>query len=148
MDTLNWWGPHSLWFHWLKSWFQAGRYTLSELCIDPFLFSIPLKHRWSLEWYNVGSTVRQTQTIPHILMKLVFASIETLPVAKRGDKEDHLQRLLSTFCSHCLFSYNQYIYVLKQRSKRFEGDLNHFYRISAHEVNTESDHFSIIILLF
>lgn len=29
-------------------------------------------------------------------MKLAFASLETLPVAKGGDKEDHLQRLLPT----------------------------------------------------
>lgn len=29
-------------------------------------------------------------------MKLAFASLETWPVAKRGDTEDNLQRLLAT----------------------------------------------------
>lgn len=84
------------------------------------------------------------QPIPHVLMKLAFASLETLPVAKGGDKEYHLQRLLPTslFLLPFLSQSVQVHRCPEAMIKTFEGCLNYinktFSLIPAHEVNIEN----------
>lgn len=60
-------------------------------------------------------------------MKLAFASLETSPLAKRGDKEDHLQRLVPTslFLLPLLLQSVQVHLCPKAMLKTFEGGLNY-----------------------
>lgn len=111
----------AIWFH------SAGLPVLArahaELCID---HRVPLYETLTKVHHDImqAQLWRETQPPRNVLMKLAFASLETSPVAKWGDKEDHLQKGYSPLISpYCLFSRNQhkFIYVLKHRSKHLRG---------------------------
>lgn len=108
----------ALWFLWLNY-----RPVPREL-------SLPLEHRshlLNLQWYSTGPTTSWTQPIPRILIKLAVALLKTLPMAKKGDRGDLLQRLartslfLSPFPSH---NQRKFTRVLGPSSRWDFGHIN------------------------
>lgn len=90
----------ALWFQWLNHRSAATEPRVyHNILPSETLISSRTCNDITLDQLGAG----QTKPISHILIKLAVAFFETPPMARRGDKDNLLQRVAGTFCSYRLF---------------------------------------------